>query len=98
MINADIPTLKDFSIDYLEYKKNVNLKRSWQKDESHLKRFNNYFGNLKLSEITAKHIDDYKQIRVREVKPVTVNHELEVPQYSTQSCNPHRSTQQPCLS
>jgi len=78
MINADIPTLKDFSIDYLEYKKNVNLKRSWQKDESHLKRFNNYFGNLKLSEITAKHIDDYKQIRVREVKPVTVNHELEV--------------------
>lgn len=37
---------------------------------------------MKLSEIKAKHIDDYKLGRVTEVKPITVNRELEVLRHS----------------
>jgi len=38
-----------------------------------LKRRNNELGNLRLSEITVKQIDDYKLKRIKEVKAVTVN-------------------------
>ncbi|MFI5344724.1 MAG: tyrosine-type recombinase/integrase [Chlamydiales bacterium] len=79
MLKAKIPTLEDFSVEYLEYQKDVMLKRSWKKDEAHLKNFNKAFGKMKLSEITAKHIDDYKLKRLKEgVKKVTVNRELEI--------------------
>jgi integrase len=76
MINSDIPTLREFTPECIEYQREVQLKRSWKKDQSHLKRFNNIFGNKKLSEITVKDIDDYKLKRLREVKAVTVNREL----------------------
>jgi len=77
-INTDIPTLSGFSIDYIEYQRDIKQKRSWKKDESHLKRFNKEFNDKKLSEISVKDIDDYKLKRLKEVKPVTVNRELEV--------------------
>ena len=78
MLKTDIPTLKDFSHNYIEYQRNVKQKRSWKKDDSHLKRFNELWGNRKLSNISAKDIDDYKSIRIQQVKPATVNRELEV--------------------
>ena len=34
------------------------------------------YGGKKLSEITAKDIDDFKEVRLKEVKPATVNREL----------------------
>lgn len=75
-INAKIPTLRQFSIDYIRYQKVVKQKRSWKKDESHLKRFNQLWGERMLSKILAKDIDDFKSIRLQQVKPATVNREL----------------------
>ncbi len=76
MINSDIPTLREFTPECIEYQREVQQKRSWKKDQSHLNRFIDIFGNKKLSEITVKDIDDYKLKRLREVKAVTVNREL----------------------
>lgn len=76
LVQHEIPTLSTFSVEYIEYQKNVNQKRSWLKDESHLKRFNSIWGERKLSNITIKDIDDYKTIRLKQVKPSTVNREL----------------------
>jgi len=78
MHKAEIPTLQYFSFDYIEYQKKVKLKRSWKKDEAHLRNFNKVLGKIKLSDITVKHIDDYKLKRLKGVKPITVNRELEV--------------------
>jgi integrase len=78
MDKRKIPTLEVFSKEYINYQTNIKQKRSWKKDQEHLKQFCGEFGNLKLSEIKVKHIDDYKLKRVNEVKPVTVNRELEV--------------------
>jgi len=77
-VNVIIPTLSEFSSKFIEYQRHVKQKRSWKKDESHMVRINKILGHLKLSEITIKHIDDYKITRVQKVKPVTVNRELEV--------------------
>jgi integrase len=73
-----IPTLEAFSKEYITYQRDIKQKRSWFKDVEHLNRFCKELGNLKLSEINVKLIDDYKLRRVNEVKAVTVNRELEV--------------------
>lgn len=78
MIVTRIPALSEFSKEYLIYQRDIKQKRSWKKDESHLARWNKAFGELKLCEITAKYIDDYKLNRLTEVKSVTLNRELEV--------------------
>jgi integrase len=78
MIPIKPPTLAEFSEEYIQYQRDVKQKRSWEKDAQHLRRFNALWGNKKLSEIRAKDIDDYKIQRLREVKPATVNRELEV--------------------
>jgi len=76
MVKHQVPTLRTFSREYIDYQKNIKQNRSWQKDESHLRRFNQYWGDRKLSNISAKEIDDYKTIRLQQVKPATVNREL----------------------
>lgn len=78
MIGASIPTLFEFSSEYLKYVRDVIKKRSWSRDELSLKHLRAFFRNKKLSEITAKDIDDYKEVRLNEVAPATVNRELEV--------------------
>lgn len=66
---------KDFSEEYLEYAK-IN-KRSWRRDdvilENNLKPF---FGDMLLSKIGPRHIEEYKKMRLEKVKPGTVNREL----------------------
>ena len=76
MVKHQVPTLRTFSREYIDYQKNIKQNRSWQKDESHLRRFNSLWGDRKLSNISAKEIDDYKTIRLQQVKPATVNREL----------------------
>jgi len=76
MVKQQVPTLRTFSREYIDYQKNLKQNRSWQKDESHLRRFNSLWGDRKLSNISAKEIDDYKTIRLQQVKPATVNREL----------------------
>jgi integrase len=41
-----------------------------------LKKLNEYFEHRKLSQITVKDIDDFKLIRLRDVKPSSLNREL----------------------
>ncbi len=65
---------KDFAKEYIEYAK-IN-KRSWTRDETSLKWLLSHFGNLLLSKITPKHIEDYKKARLEKVKPSTINREL----------------------
>lgn len=76
MVKNKVATLRSISKDYIDYQKNVSQKRSWQKDESHINRFVSLWGDRKLSNISAIDIDNYKKIRLKEVKPSTVNREL----------------------
>ncbi|MGH7799354.1 MAG: tyrosine-type recombinase/integrase [Thermodesulfobacteriota bacterium] len=46
-----------------------------------LRYLNGFFGERKLSEITPKDVDDYKETRITEVAPATVNRKLEVLRY-----------------
>lgn len=77
-LQTTIPTLSEFSKDYIQHQRDVKQKRSWKKDEDHLRKLCSIFGKRKLSEISSKDIDDYKLNRLKEVKPATVNRELEV--------------------
>jgi len=76
MHRKDIPTLKDFSPEFVNYQKDIKQNRSWKKDEAHMNTFNKIFGNKKLTEITVVDIDNYKHKRVKQVKEATVNREL----------------------
>ena len=78
LLENGIPTLENFSEEYIKYQRDVKQKRSWQKDEAHLKRLNKIFGKKMLSDISSKDIDDYKQKRLNDVKPSSVNRELAV--------------------
>ena len=77
LLDNDIPTLQQFSEGFIVYQRDVQRNRSWKKDESHLKRWNKELGVYKLSDITVKHIDDYKLKRINEVKAITINRELQ---------------------
>ena len=78
MLDAENPTLSEFTKDYLKYAKETVKKRSWRSDESCLKNLNSFFGSRQLSHITAKDVDDYKDVRLARVKAATVNRELAV--------------------
>ncbi|NIO48011.1 MAG: tyrosine-type recombinase/integrase [Candidatus Aminicenantes bacterium] len=65
---------EDFAKEYLEYAK-IN-KRSWTRDESSLKRLLSFFGDMLLSKISARHIEEYKKMRLEKVKTGTINREL----------------------
>lgn len=78
MLDAAIPTLKEFLVEYLKHGKEVVKKRSWYREEYGSRHFLELFGDRTLSEITPKDVDDYKQIRLNEVAPATVNRELQI--------------------
>jgi len=78
MLQTDIPNFRMFTKDYLNYIINVIQKRSWKRDELCLKHLISFFGDKKLSNIKPNDIDDYKSCRLNNVKPATVNRELEV--------------------
>ncbi len=78
MLDAEIPTLNEFAEDYLKHVRDVVKKRSWSRDLLSLKHLKDFFGDRNLSEIAPKDVDDYKEVRLNEVSPATVNRELEV--------------------
>jgi len=78
MIGARIPTLSEFAEDYIKHVRDVVKKRSWSRDVYGLRYFLECFKDKKLSEITPKDIDDYKQLRLAKAKPATVNRELQI--------------------
>lgn len=80
-LKAIIPSVKQFSKDYLNHVQHVVQKRSWQRDHLCLRHLINFFGDTKLHKIHPKDIDDYKRYRLTRVAPATVNRELEVFRY-----------------
>lgn len=78
MLKAKIPLMRDFAKEYLAYQRDVKQKRSWDRDELCLAHIVAFFGNRKLSDIKPKDIDDYKESRLKKVKPGTVDRELQV--------------------
>ena len=75
-IGAKIPTLSEFSGEYIEYVRDIKQNRSWKCAIQYLAHLQRPFGDKKLSQISAKDIDDFKLSRLRAVKPSTVNREL----------------------
>lgn len=72
------PSLADSSVRYIEHKRFVQGKRSWQRDEYSLNNLVGHFGpDRKLSEIDSRAIDEYKKARIIKVTKKTINNELE---------------------
>ena len=79
MIEAKVPTLQEFSTNYLTYIKDVKQNRSSRRTRQALDHFILVFGIKKLSEISPEDIDTYKKRRLNgEAKPATINRELAV--------------------
>jgi len=76
MLQAKIPTLEDFTENYIEYVRDIKQNRSWKCAILYLNSLNKAFGNKKLSQITSRDIDDYKLARLKNLKPASVNREL----------------------
>src|SRR3990167_4843844 len=76
MLDNDIPRLNDFSRDYIKHMRDTVQRRSWSRYEYSLNGLIELYGDKKLSEISPKDIDDFKEIRLRDAKPATVNREL----------------------
>ncbi len=79
MLEARIPTIVEYSEEYLDYQENVKQIRSFVRTRACVGHFTRFFGDRKLSDITAVDIDVYKQRRLTEgVKQNTVARELVV--------------------
>ncbi|MGH7908557.1 MAG: tyrosine-type recombinase/integrase [Thermodesulfobacteriota bacterium] len=76
MIDAEIPTLLEFSKTYILHVRDTIQIKTWYRYDYGLRRLIELYGNKKLSEITPKDIDDYKTLRLRDAKPATVNREI----------------------
>ena len=74
----DIPTIQNFSNDYIAHKRDVQGKISWKRDVAALKNLLPYFGHRRLNEVSARNIDFYKEKRLKKVSAKTINVELEV--------------------
>jgi integrase len=67
--------LKDFANEYME-KHSKRNKRSWRRDEFLLKHLLPVFGDMYLSDITPKMVEDYRIKRERDgLNPTTINRE-----------------------
>jgi len=77
LIGADIPTLSEFSKEYINYVSNVKEKRSWKKDKHSLEQLIKFFGDRKLTQITPEDIDAYKVKKLNEgYKGASINRHL----------------------
>ncbi|MGE5446700.1 MAG: tyrosine-type recombinase/integrase [Ignavibacteriales bacterium] len=76
MIGVKVPTLSEFAEEYIRHIRDIKGNRSWMSALHYLKHLKGFFEDKKLSQITSKHVDDYKLKRLQEVKPATVNREL----------------------
>jgi integrase len=76
MLDAEIPTLREFAKKYIQHVKETIQRKSWYRYEYGLKRLIELHGDKKLSNITPKDVDDYKTLRLRDFQPATVNREI----------------------
>ncbi|HWP91747.1 MAG TPA: tyrosine-type recombinase/integrase [Thermodesulfobacteriota bacterium] len=79
MITNRIPTLSEFTQEYIEHIRDVKQNRSFRRTRQALDHFNKLFNGRKLNEISSDDIDAYKKLRLnQDAKPATVNRELSV--------------------
>ena len=78
ILESYIPTLQEFSDEYIKHVRDIKQKRSWQRDVQLLHPLLKLYRNKKLSDITTKDIEDFKLSRLQEVSPATVNRSLSV--------------------
>ncbi len=79
MIDAQIPTVQEYSKEYLDYQENVKQIRSIVRTKACVRHLLRFFGDKRLSDVTAVDIDVYKRTRLSEgVKQNTVARELVV--------------------
>jgi integrase len=72
-------TFKELGERYLiEYSLVHKKESTHRRDKSIFQNLNNYFGGMILTDITRKHVVEYKTIRRNKVSPRTVNYELTV--------------------
>ena len=61
LIGVNIPVLTEFSQHYIGYVRDIKQNRSWKCAIQYLGHLKSSFGDKKLSQITSKDVDDYKQ-------------------------------------
>jgi site-specific recombinase XerD len=70
-VNATLAELGEQYIDHAKLHK-----RSWKRDVQMLGNLKEFFGPVKLRDVTAARIEDYQRERVKEVSPATSNREM----------------------
>ena len=74
---ADDPMFSDYAKDYIKYARDIQKKRSWDRDRIVIDNLLESFNGLRLSEITSDKIVEYQGKRLGQgKKPRTVNLEL----------------------
>ena len=68
--------LSDLEHDYIKYVEETKQLRTSRKRKEQLRTLKAYFQDKILNRITPGDIDDYKSLRLKNVKPATVNREL----------------------
>ncbi|MGI9533953.1 MAG: tyrosine-type recombinase/integrase, partial [Thermodesulfobacteriota bacterium] len=79
----EVPTLSEFKDRYIKIKREIDKNRSWKRNGEHLVHLCNFFGDLKLSEITSGYVTSYMEKRLKDknkhgksISPTTINREL----------------------
>ena len=79
LYSNQIPKLRDFIPEYLDYIIHIANKRSWVSDQFALKQFLGYFGNISLEKIDHNHLINYQDFRIKAGRSnATVNRELSI--------------------
>ena len=72
----DSPYLKPFIMEYLKYKESIVSDATVKRDKFALRRFLEFYGNKRISQVTAKKIDEYVVQMHKELSDATVGIEL----------------------
>lgn len=81
---SSYPTLRELASKYIECVKNIERKKSWDRDIRDVFHLNRFFGELKLNQITQEKVKEYRSKRLNEksrkngmlIQPSTVNKEV----------------------
>jgi len=76
---SKIPTLTEFTKEYLIYAKDIAGKRSWWRDEYALNHFIKFFGDISIDKIRTQDLYDYQSSRKAQDKSNgTINREISI--------------------
>ena len=72
------PLFEDFLEDYLEYAKSNKSPKGFEQDKTAAKHLLKFFQGYRLDQITPEAIEQFKINRLKKVKPISVNRDLQV--------------------